>query len=719
MAQSTDPIGSYKRADILGLLDEFSDILVRKMAEAEERGGDFSTASRGSRQVSHASLGTVVEDEDGNLKQAGGVAGGGVLLKRPNSEVSAGASSNIDRTKSEAEIEAIVQTHAKPRGLSIADSDSMDAKRRWVKHWERQQNSEAGLLPTYFGGNVNWQQAATGAANIGDYLQGGGQGFNAFGKKFGAWGGLNEGSLMHTAAGGMSRAGLWAEDNALAIDAVRHFGQKLAAESNKLTGYGQSLGAVEGSGLGSSVGNVRPPFLSPGARKGAQATFDSLLSGFMTPGLSPKEDLQIKGSLSSMGWYDGTEEADEILGKGYGDNKGGLRELFSYDPRLNNDLTMQQMDQTVRYGTPIEQFVETMKKADMAAKGANASLEQMQSAMSTMGDQAVASGGKMINGMNNAIQWAAATGTNPEVGAALQENSYVQGRTYRDTGVIPQMQGALNSGVKTQSTLNAINEMWGNVGSFPQRVIRDDQGNVLQVLDGKDQKAAMVGEALGIDAQAVQRLRDRGLWGKFKNGLNVESLGQGAVDSFQTGNKAMKNDNMSAYRRWTRQGTKSVKSGIRAMGNAVDQEGEKLYDDDEIEAVRTAGSAIKGLDLSEGDLNITDGEAGSVASWLENAGFKAERGDLSDKEFVRKMMEKNPRLKAKYRREHQAEALQKAETKATKEAQEGKDQSGGDNIIELGPQAKRYFQLVDPAYAAQMRANAGGAATNVPNSQQN
>lgn len=704
MAQSTDPIGSYKRADILGLLDEFSDILVRKMAEAEDRGGDYSTASRGSRIQSSASEGKVVVDDYGNqtVVQA-------PQTERPDSEASDFASSPSG-TLTKAQIDKIIATEA--GGLGVQNS-SDEAKRRWVKHLQRRNDTDAGILPTYFGGSINWQQAATGLADSADWAQ------RKMAKMPQVFGENPSSSLFGKGLTFAGDTGRYLEDNALMIESVKHFGQRLAAESNKLSGYGQSLGAVEGAGLGSSVGPFRPPFLSPGARKGAQATVDSLLSGALTPGLSPLEDLQIKGSLSSMGWYDGTEEADNILGKGYGDNKGGLRELFSYDPRLNNDLTMQQMDQTVRYGTPVEQFVETMKKADMAAKGANSSLEQMQSAMSTMGDQAIASGGKMINGMNNAIQWAAATGTNPELGAALQENSYVQGRTYRDTGVIPQMQGALNSGVKTQSTLNAVNEMWGNVGSFPQRVIRDDQGNVLQVLDGKTQKAAMVGEALGVDAQSVQRLMDKKLWGKFKNGLNVESLGQGGMNSFNMATKATENDNMSAYRKWVREGTKSTKAGIKAMSGAVDSEGNALYDDDEIEAVKNAGGAIKGLDLSEDDLNITDGEAGSIATWLENKGFEGQRGNLGDKDFVRKMMEKNPRLKARYRREHQAEALQAAETKATKEAQEGKDQSGGDNVIELGPQAKKYFQLVDPAYAAKMGANSGGPATNVPNSQQN
>ena len=604
MAQSTDPIGNYNRADVLGLLDEFSDILVSKMKDAEGQREDYSS-SASKRQASHATEGSVMMDPT-----TGEIVGGGIQprTQRPNSGVSEGASQAGSGGKDRQAIRDYVSEHADSK-LSIHTA-SDEAKELWVRHQKRKDSPEGGMLPTFFGGSVNWQQAATGAAELGDALQSG----KVMGRQ--VFSGFDEDSLGYRVGGMLSEGGRQVENNALAIEAVRSFGRRLSAESNKLSGYGQSLGAVEGQGLGSSVGPFRPPFISPGARKGAQATVDSLVSGVLTPGLSPLEDLQIKGSLGGMGWYDGTEEADDILGKGYGANKGGLRELFSYDPRLNNDLTMQQVDQGVRHGTPMDQLSATLKQIDPAARAANASFEQMQSAMSTMGDQAIASGGKMINGMNNAIQWAAVTGTNSEVGAALQENSYVQGRTYRDTGVTPQMQGMLNSGVKTQSTLNAVNEMWGNVGAFPQKVIRDNQGNVLQVLDGKDQKAAMVGEALGVDAQAVKRLRDKKLWGKYKNGLNVESLGQGSADSFNKAADATENDNMSAYRKWVREGSKSTKAGIKAMSGAVDVEGEKLYDDEEIETVKNAGSAIKGLDLSEDDLNITDCEARSVATWL-------------------------------------------------------------------------------------------------------
>ena len=72
MAQSTDPIGNYNRADVLGLLDEFSDILVSKMKDAEGQREDYSS-SASKRQASHATEGSVMMDPT-----TGEIVGGGI-----------------------------------------------------------------------------------------------------------------------------------------------------------------------------------------------------------------------------------------------------------------------------------------------------------------------------------------------------------------------------------------------------------------------------------------------------------------------------------------------------------------------------------------------------------------------------------------------------------------------------------------------------------------
>jgi hypothetical protein len=240
--------------------------------------------------------------------------------------------------------------------------------------------------------------------------------------------------------------------------------------------------------------------------------------------------------------------------------------------------------------------------------------------------------------------------------------------------------------------MSAVNEMYRNVGSFGTQTIKDKSGNIIDVVSGREQKAAMTAEALGLDPEKVRKLMESGNWKMYQRGQQAQAVSDGAMQMFGEGQYARMRGDTRAMRRWNRLGIKGVRRAAEYMRTAEDLNGEKLYDEDVIEGLKDAGGSVRDLKFSGAYADTSDmseGEAESVAKWLEKQGGKRPEG-MSDRDFIEKNMTK--RQKRLYAAQHKAEYISGQLTKDQKEMQDDEEVKGA-NVIELGPQAKKFFRL--------------------------
>jgi hypothetical protein len=679
------------RSKLNAIMDDFSQMLAEKIVREQNKGQSRGGASRGGGSAStppprgdrneRSRLGFDVDDGSGGFS----------YTSNPSGEASSGASNMGESVTSSVQ--------------SVLGRDPQRLADLRRKH-EEKKSAQGGMLPSFFGGSVNWQQAATGLGNVG----------------YGLSHSKEDGGYKYTfnPEGRMGRATAWAsekgyqlEDNALGVEAIKHGLMKASRESNKLTAYGQSLGANPAEGFGSHIGPMRLPFINPAARKGISASLDSGLNAALTPGISMQQDLKMKAELTEMGWYDGTKDADTLLGDGaeflgIGKNgMSGMREIMSKDPALMTETAKQMMDQSLRSGiSSMEEFNATLFKTRDAAMAANVSVEQMQVSMQAMGEWSAQHGGTRQQGYNSAVNFSQATGMPAEVGQTLLENQYVTGRIYRDTGVMPEMQGLLSPATLVDSQMSAVNEMYNNVGTFGTQTVRDKQGNVIDIVSGREQKAAMTAEALGLDPEKVRSLMESGDWKKYQLGQKAQAVADGSMDAFGEGQYARMRGSTKAMRNFNRMGIKGTKKAAEYMRTAEDIDGEKLYDEDVIEGLKSAGGAVKDMKFDGAYADASDmsgGEQESVAKWLEKQGAKKPEG-MSDKEFIEQNMSK--RQKKLYAAQHKAEYISGQLTKDQKKMQDDEEIKAG-NVIELGPHARKFFQIQD----GQSAYRAGGPKT--------
>lgn len=569
-----------------------------------------------------------------------------------------------------------------------------------------------GLLPNFFGGDIGWQQMAQIGTQFGRMaVQGRKDPDNT------RW----DGRLGDFALD-VGRYSEFVDQNALQIQAIQTGFRKLQSKGNQFESLGASLGTVPGEGFGSSLGPVRLPFINPQARKGIEAAADSWLSAGLTPGISVKEDLQLKEQLASLGYIDGSDRARELLGESSGGILGigghtpsGLRELQQYDPRLAD---FEMMDQATRYGAQsVDDFVRSMKGIPDAAQAANVSVEQMMQDMKSMGEWSQANGGTWASGAAIAPMWSAMTGTSAAVGQSLLQSPLTQGQIYRDTGMMPEMQAALDPMTIMQSTIAGFDQNWRNAGNFRTKIIRDAQGRVIDRVTGVEQKAAMVANQYGLSPEVVTNLAAQGNLKNWLSGIHGRSVATGGLAAIEAGITASQHGNAKAESKWNRAAARNLRDARKMMTHAVDDEGNKLFDTGEIhDLLADAGNSAKGIG-ADGDVsNLSDSQAEDVGKFMESHGYKKKDEGVDWKDYLEDQFDSGKadarKIRRGYIRQRKLETLRSELSIDEGERAANGGDSMSDQMIDLTPYAKQYFQMVDPGSRATATANAGGAPTN-------
>lgn len=555
------------------------------------------------------------------------------------------------------------------------------------KHQERRSGAD-GFLPSYFGGQITWQQIAQSATDVGE----------SFYKR-------GDSSSLSRMGNLMQSVGSFAEENALAIESGIHFAQRLNARSRGLEAFGENLGTPAG-GVGpfgsGEIGPARLPFVNPQAMTGITATFDSTLSAALSAGLTASDDKGIKTALADLGFFDGEEDTKRLLGSADGSTRSGLRELFQHDRRAFGQQA-EMVVKATRYGTTdVESMVEMMKGVGDAAKAANVGLEDMLAQMDAAGEAAKDAGGKYKEGAEAAKEFSQMSGLPAEGYNKLLGSPMMEGLISGQTGLPPYLQGAIDAGPKNELFMQSMEQI---ISTVPEPPVTDEMRAL--GISGADARAGMIREMLGVDIDPsfIKKFFNP----SFRNNFQQYSKVDKAIDSYDKASSA------KGFQRTT----KRIK---KAIAGAKNLSGSRLYSEKDIEGLREAENEARRI--VSGEFGQNDSSSEELVKFVEEAKGIEKGGDLlglgeSNEEFLNKHL--NKRLKAKYIAEKTREEAKniykrKGEEKVGEynnqiKSNVNETSEGSSNVtvtVDFTGEAKRMLKQVNVKKQNNGRANAGG-----------
>lgn len=577
---------------------------------------------------------------------------------------------------------------------NIANDYFNNTEERRERHAKRKE-AEGGLLPTYFGGSIGYQQFAQGAADLGEELE------------------KSDSSTLRALGTQMFRAGSFVEDNALAIESVRHFYNNTRRKNEQYTDFGTRLGAQPGSGFGSSIGPFRPAFINPAARQAIGASVESRFTSLISAGISPEQDLEMKAELADVGFFDGTQDAKNLMGSAdmFG-AKGGLRELYQLDPRAAD---VEMFTKGTRFGqNSVEEMTKIMKEIPDAAHSAKMGIEDMVAEMKQAGEQAQDTGGNYADGAAAASMFSQTTGMTADAFNGLNQNTLVQGRMFGTTGLPSFMQGLLSPAQKNLAMLDAFSETATNMGSYGKQVLPDGT-----IISGEDVKVAMLRQAFPeLNPEQIRNLMNSRKMEGYKTNLRTAARRE-SIESMANNGKMNQ-----AFRQAGRL------SGM--MRRSRDPMGNGIYTKDEIASVKNAAGAVKDIGFDEQGVNIdalTSSTIFGIGNGLNDDGdqmvdflqdrkgkFFKKRDEENDQEYLKRVLNKQPQLKKAYITQKRLEKYDEAEEsrgdrRADKQAERQRSENST-SIIDFTPYAKKMLRQVDPSYRNKEKALGGDGTVN-------
>jgi hypothetical protein len=551
--------------------------------------------------------------------------------------------------------------------------------------YHKEQEAADGLLPTYFGGKIGWQQINKMA--IDSYLRGG------------IARNIPGADKLYPLALAMDQNPIVVQK---AIDHARGAYNTAKAFNTEQTDFGQRLGAMPGQGFASSIGPFRPPFINPSARVGTMATIDATISGALKPGIGRDDIKNIKAELADVGYYPGSGDAERL--------ENGLTELHQIDPRLANTDMAYQM---TRYGSnSMEEFVRVMRKVEPAAKAASIGIEDTINAMQVAADNAQNAGGNPLYGAEAVASFQNRSGLQGEVFNDLTQNPIIQGRTFSMTGLPDFAQGAIPPAAKEMITMSAFSDTVESMGNYGPQQFTLPSGETFTI-PARDVKAAMLKQAFPeLSTREIKELTKPNRMKNYMNSLKADVRADEVVNLANSNkpgslDKAMKRSNTLV---------KLMKGSRDAMGKAI-------YSPEDIDKVQNAGGDVNDIGFGKDGVNIDaitelgslDNSGEALYDFLKNEGFEHDSGFLDtgiggegEDDFVKRVLNENPNLKKEFLVRQRAAAVKKIDD-SVERRNKGQDKTTNRNAvtIDFTPQAKKWLRKVEPGAMAKEAANAG------------
>lgn len=556
-----------------------------------------------------------------------------------------------------------------------------------------EQRAADGLLPTYFGGKIGWQQINKLAI---ERMMDKNSVFNSL-----------HGTKFYDMA-------LWADQNPVVVQKGLDAIKGARAMNARQMEFGQQLGAQPGSGFGSSIGPFRPGFINPAARQSIGANIESRFTSAVTPGITPKEDLQLKADLADVGFFDGSQDAKNLLGSGdiFG-AKGGLRELYQLDPRIAD---VEMLTKGTRYGgSTVEEMTKMMKEIPDAAKAANTGIEDMIDQMKQAGQAAEDAGGSYRQGADAAKNFSERMGMPPAIYNTIKSSPLVEGRIFAQTGLPPFMQGAMPAAGQEIASMQAFQDISNSMGTFEDRFYT--LNGTEHRLSGNKVKAQMLQQQFpDLSTQQIENLLEPGKLEDYMASaqvdLKAEEIIAGEPGSGRRGD---------------------MRDMMRLMRQSKTADGNELFEQEDIDAVKDAKRIVR-KDNGEIDLEASgfleekeflgkkiglpfglskSSSSDKAKRFIEFAEKEVEVERLdgeSDEEFL-KRIGSNKRLTNDFARREGAKKLTEITDAVEKERQEEEKTNANSISLDLTPEAKKWLRKIDPVYANKERVGRGADGT--------
>ncbi len=407
-----------------------------------------------------------------------------------------GSDPGIDIDSGERSENASVPPNAPPEMVSSSSNTPaippMPTGPAWRAHFNPEDLQRGFDMPQAFGGEWTIQHSLQHAAR---FLGGVAQ------SRYTAAGGTdpNAGFLTGNAAALMSRM-----SNLAPI--MANFNHNLMRRG---LDYGnlEQLGVAAGAETGGVINLPTPwgdiPIQDPIQRGRAAALGAGLRASFGMQGMaeSPYLGFQTAGDIGAAMTMQGfdRESIDEAI-EAAGQIRGDV--IRNLDP----EIYIQMLQQHLREGaTALNEFTGSMSMMQAAARSSRQSLDDTVTAANQYAEAVQAQGGLYSEGLRRAAEYSIITGRPSQVGATLMENGLVQGMTFANTGVLPQIQGLLPEGAAVEGQMDAIEQMIGlfRPGLERQRVETPHGSYVI----GRNRQAmAMAGQMLGIPTGTIEAM---------------------------------------------------------------------------------------------------------------------------------------------------------------------------------------------------------------------
>jgi hypothetical protein len=277
------------------------------------------------------------------------------------------------------------------------------------------------------------------------------------------------------------------------------------------------------------------------------------------------------------------------------------------------------------------------------------------------------------------------------------------------------MQGLLSPAQKNLAMLDAFSETATNMGSYGKQVLPDGT-----IISGEDVKVAMLRQAFPeLNPEQIRNLMNSRKMEGYKTNLRTAARRE-SIESMANNGKMNQ-----AFRQAGRL------SGM--MRRSRDPMGHGIYTDDEISSVKNAAGAVKDIGFNEQGVNIdalTSSTFLGIGNGLNDDGdqmvdflqdqkgkFFKKRDEEDDKEYLKRVLNKQPQLKKAYITQKRLEKYDEAEEsrgdrRADKQAERQRTEANSTSIIDFTPYARKMLRQVDPSYRNKEEANKGNAAAN-------
>jgi hypothetical protein len=277
----------------------------------------------------------------------------------------------------------------------------------------------------------------------------------------------------------------------------------LSMYSNQATqlGYGRG-GQVTGPfGLGATIPGLKY-FDNSAAGRQAKMMKETELAMRWQSGINHAQAVEINNQIAESGFSG--EMANHVA-------MGVMAPVFRQTGMAPQ--VMAEFLGAIRTGTASFHNVrEELEGLAPAARAAQMNLDQFAQQAAAVGEANQSMGGTFRGGVTKATDFSLATGLPPDRAAQLMQNPFVQGMMLSQSGLPPQISGALGPSAFSNSVYSAADLAYGMYRkSFrdTRTPIKDVHGNVVgyETLTGDRQARAMAAQTLGMDLEEFDKLR--------------------------------------------------------------------------------------------------------------------------------------------------------------------------------------------------------------------